>query len=143
MTMISCYYMLRLFHFLLYRTAGGDERHVDANTELEPWVDWVRRVTHEAEERLKTLAIKDWITTYLKYKWEWSQKITEMDFERWAYVVAAWEPGLEPNASRRDDACATIPCICLQHSTAPFPTQSKRQSIALGPAHACAANTEG
>ena len=27
---------------------------------LEPWADWIRRVTHEAELRMEKLNIEDW-----------------------------------------------------------------------------------
>eukprot|EP00973_Karenia_brevis_P063992 8893160-Karenia_brevis.AAC.1 len=36
-----------------------DESSIES--ELEPWVDWLRRATHQAEESMSRYKIDDWI----------------------------------------------------------------------------------
>ena len=41
----------------------------EANSELEPWADWIKRVTHSAEESLEKLKIKTWVEQARRRKW--------------------------------------------------------------------------
>ena len=34
---------------------------VDDEETLEPWIDWIRRCTHEAEAQMTSLGIQDWV----------------------------------------------------------------------------------
>ena len=42
---------------------------------LEPWVDWIRRSTHEAERRMKELKLEDWVSLHRRRKWRWARKV--------------------------------------------------------------------
>ena len=61
---------------------------------LEPWSDWISRVTREAEDRLQHCGISDWVTKYKRRKWTWCYRLATMDHTRWAHVVAGWQPDL-------------------------------------------------
>ena len=59
--------------------------------ELEPWVDWIRRSTHEAELQLRRLHIADWITIQRCRKWEWASRVAR-DEHKWSHKVLNWDP---------------------------------------------------
>ena len=63
-----------------------------AETVLEPWVDWIKRVTHEAEAKLESLEIESWVNTCRRRKWQWAATLTQMDTSRWAKRAATWDP---------------------------------------------------
>ena len=59
--------------------------------ELEPWVDWIRRSTHEAELQLRRLHIDDWVTIQRRRKWECASRVAR-DEQTWSHKVLNWEP---------------------------------------------------
>ena len=73
--------MLRMILGSGRRTATSE----NGSDELEPWVDWVRRTTHEAEARLKKLNFDDWVTVHQRVKIEWAQKLATEDRHTWAF----------------------------------------------------------
>ena len=80
--------MLRMILGSGRRTATSE----NGSDELEPWVDWVRRTTHEAEARLKKLNLDDWVTVHQRVKIEWARKLATEDRHTWAFRLLAWEP---------------------------------------------------
>ena len=69
--------------------------------ELEPWVDWIRRVTHEAEATLKRLNIKTWVEQARTRKWRWAANVLcRHGEERWARVAFHWDPRMHYDAPR-------------------------------------------
>ena len=60
---------------------------------LEPWVDWIRRSTHEAEEKLKKLKLEDWVTLHRRRKWRWAQKVATNTEDSWNMLALTWDPG--------------------------------------------------
>jgi hypothetical protein len=67
---------------------------------LEPWVEWITRVTHEAETRLAKCNIEDWVTLCRRRKWQWGFKVANMSRERWAFQAARWQPSWSVKAKR-------------------------------------------
>jgi hypothetical protein len=67
---------------------------------LEPWVEWITRVTHEAEARLSKCNIEDWVTLCRRQKWQWGSKVANMSWERWAFQAARWQPSWRVKAKR-------------------------------------------
>ena len=64
-----------------------------ANEEVEPWADWIKRVTHSAEESLEKLKIKTWVEQARRRKWRWAEKLyCGTDQTKWANAVLAWNP---------------------------------------------------
>ena len=43
----------------------------EAGVTLEPWVDWIRRVTHAAEEHMGKLNVRDWLEAHSAAKRQW------------------------------------------------------------------------
>ena len=62
-------------------TAGpaeeGEEEEMleDPQDELEPFVDWIHRVTHSVEERVKSLKMRSWIEEARIRKWKWARNL--------------------------------------------------------------------
>ena len=61
---------------------------------LEPWVDFIKRTTHDAEERLRRLNIEDWITAQRRRKWNFARRVASQNGSRWSNRVAKWNPEL-------------------------------------------------
>ena len=75
----------------------------DATDGLEPWVDWIKRCTHEVEQRMRKLKLDDRITVHRRRKWNWAQKLAlRQDFD-WTVEALQWDPTLDShlNARRR------------------------------------------
>ena len=79
----------------------GRRRTTDGENGLETWVQWMKRVTHEAEDALKKLEIDDWVTKVRRTRWNWARKVAEMDSERWASQIAQWKPQWSLKAARK------------------------------------------
>ena len=75
--------------------------------ELEPWVEWIQRVTQEAETSLARLKIKTWVQQARKRKWKWAARVWCTHEEtRWAKLALQWDPrkhfdAPRPSARRR------------------------------------------
>ena len=79
------------------------EDDLDEAANLEPWVDWIRRCTHEAEACMTKLRIDDWITLQRRRKMKWAQKLTNDAHDTWTTAAIRWDPTLDAhmNAKRR------------------------------------------
>ena len=73
---------------------SGRRTTVDQNgsKELETWVDWLKRTTHEVEDRLASLNMDDWVTSHRRTKLEWARKLVTTDVNTWAFRALAWQP---------------------------------------------------
>jgi len=75
---------------------------VNEQEELEPFIDWIRRVTHEAESRLEALNIKTWVESARARKWRWASRIIcTHGADRWARIAYDWDPREHHDAGRR------------------------------------------
>ena len=59
---------------------------------LEPWHEWIQRSTHEAEERMRKLKIRDWIHLQRERKWRWAAKIATSVQDSWIMRSLTWDP---------------------------------------------------
>ena len=79
----------------------------DDGDELEPWVDWIRRVTHNAENTLQKLKIRTWIEQARTKKWRFAAELFSGDGEqKWSHAALAWNPQVhydtpKPSARRK------------------------------------------
>jgi endonuclease/exonuclease/phosphatase family metal-dependent hydrolase len=84
-----------------------EETLEDPQDELEPFVDWIRRVTHSAEERIKNLNMRSWVEEARFRKWKWARNLyTEKSSEQWSTRALHWNPQVhydrpKPAARRR------------------------------------------
>ena len=75
---------------------------VNDQEELEPFIDWIRRVTHEAESRLEALNLKTWVESARARKWRWASRILcTHGADRWARIAYDWDPRVHHDAGRR------------------------------------------
>ena len=70
--------------------AIGDEEDT-----AEPWQDWIRRCTYEAEGHLKRLGAEDWVSTQRRRKWRWAQRVATEKNDKWTLRALLWEPVLD------------------------------------------------
>jgi len=79
----------------------------DDRDELEPWVDWIRRATHDVENSLQKLKIKTWIEQARKRKWKFAAELYSGSGEqKWSQIALVWNPqvhsdALQPPARRK------------------------------------------
>ena len=82
---------------------GEDEEDKDKEDEgedddqedlLESWVEWLKRSTHESEQKLQKLRLEDWVATYRRTKWQWAGRVAQHDRSRWTYYAMRWQPAL-------------------------------------------------
>ena len=68
---------------------------------LEPWVDWIRRVTHNVEDTLERLKIRTWNEQARKRKWRFAAELHSGSGEqKWSHVALRWNPQLHSDALR-------------------------------------------
>ena len=60
--------------------------------ELEPWHEWVQRVTREIELDTRRLNIEDWVTAQRRKHYRWAGHIARRDDQRWTTLILDWEP---------------------------------------------------
>ena len=63
--------------------------------ELEPWVEWIQRATHDVEEKCKNLDITSWVDKARGLKWSLAQRIISQEASRWSRQIFAWDPELQ------------------------------------------------
>ena len=65
---------------------------------LEPWVDWIKRATHFAEDMLAESGGESWVLAQRRRKWRWAGRVARLDDNRWTKQTLLWEP---PAGERR------------------------------------------
>ena len=73
----------------------------DTTTDLEPWVDWIRRCTHDAENRMKKMNLDDWVTIQRRRKWRWPNKVASTTHDTWTTIALQWDPTLDTQLHAR------------------------------------------
>ena len=68
---------------------------------LEPWVEWIQRVTHNMENNLKRLNIKIWVEQARKRKWKFAAELYSGSGERkWTHLALEWNPQVHHDTVR-------------------------------------------
>ena len=62
---------------------------------LEPWVDYLKRATSQADNLLQKLHIDTWLTTYLRRKWRWAARVATQTHDQWPHLATNWRPELD------------------------------------------------
>ena len=62
----------------------------EIDTEEEEWIEYVKRSTDEAIERMKTAKIQSWIKAHRRMKWSLAMRIGSLPEERWVMKAAGW-----------------------------------------------------
>jgi len=69
--------------------AGSDDAP-DQN--LEPWPDFIQRVTADIEERLEAIRLEDWVITHRRRKWIFAGRTARCADGRWSKKLLNWQP---------------------------------------------------
>ena len=62
---------------------------------------WIKRCTHDVEQRMKKLKLDDWITMQRRRKWRWAQKLALTDHFDWTTAALRWDPSLDSQLKSR------------------------------------------
>ena len=74
---------------------NDSDEHIDtAEIEEEDWIDYMKRSTDEARERMKTAEIQCWIKTHRRTKWILVMRIASLPEGSWVVKAAGWNPEL-------------------------------------------------
>ena len=58
-------------------------KKIDTADIEEEWIEYMKRSTDEAMERMKTAKIQCWINTHRRMKWRLAMRIASLPEERW------------------------------------------------------------
>ena len=72
----------------------NDEDIDAAEIEEEDWVEYIKRSTIEAIEKMENEKIRCWKMTQRKMKWRLAMRIASSPNERWLIKAAEWNPEL-------------------------------------------------
>ena len=68
---------------------------------LEPWKDWIQRVTHEVEKHMDTCGVEDWRVSWRNRQWKFCGRIGTLPADRWTSKILSWEPDGNSKAKGR------------------------------------------
>ena len=71
------------------------EEEIDTTEiEEEDWINYIKRSTNDAIEKMGNAKIRCWNKTHKKMKWRPALRIATSPSERWLMKAAEWNPGL-------------------------------------------------
>ena len=71
---------------------GGENE--DNETSLEPWPDFLRRTTQQAEGFMAAAKLEDWLTTWRRRKWRWAGRLESTQGHKWSHKALGWSPDI-------------------------------------------------
>ena len=71
-----------------------DEEIDTTAIEEEEWIEYMKRSTDEAIEKMKNAKIRCWMKTHKRMKWRLALRIASLPCERWIVKDAEWNPEL-------------------------------------------------
>ena len=72
----------------------ADEEIDTISIEEEDWIEYIKRSTEEAIEKMERAKIRCWNKTHRKMKWKLALRIETSPSERWLNKSAEWNPEL-------------------------------------------------
>ena len=72
----------------------ADEEIDTTSIEEEDWIEYTKRSTEEAIEKMESAKIRCWNKTHQKMKWKLAQRIATSPSDRWLRKAADWNPEL-------------------------------------------------
>ena len=75
--------------------AEEQEGSISDTEGLEPWGDWIRRVTHYIEAVANKLDMKSWVMRARGQKWDLAGKACRNNPARWTHRLINWDPSLD------------------------------------------------
>ena len=74
--------------------ADSDKDIDTVEIEEEDWIDYIRRSTADAIDKMEHAKIRCWNKTHRKVKWKLALRIATSPSERWIKEAAEWNPEL-------------------------------------------------
>ena len=68
-----------------------DEEIDTAEIEEEDWIEYIKRSTDEAMQRMETTKIQCWMKARSRMKWRLAMRIASLPEERWVAKAAGWK----------------------------------------------------
>ena len=72
----------------------ADEEIDTTSIEEEDWIEYTKRSTEEAIEKMESATIRCWNKTHKKMKWKLARRIAISPNDRWLRKAADWNPEL-------------------------------------------------
>ena len=72
----------------------ADEEIDTTSIEEEDWIDYIKRSTEEAMEKVESAKIRCWTKIHKKMKWKLALRIATSTSDRWLRTAAEWNPEL-------------------------------------------------
>ena len=79
-------------------TDASDHSSITSN--LEPWVDFLRRTAHWTDDHLKTAGLSEWTVLWKRRKWQWAAKLLGEGPGKWSVKATLWQPLVHSNIPR-------------------------------------------
>ena len=73
---------------------GADEEIDTTAIEEEDWIEYIKRSTVDALDKMERAKIRCWNRTHRKMKWKLALRIATSPSERWLNKAAEWNPYL-------------------------------------------------
>ncbi|CAE8607669.1 unnamed protein product [Polarella glacialis] len=70
----------------------GEQFPEEAQVQIENWVDWIRRLTHTAEDNMLKAGLDDWVRLQKQRKWQWAGHVARRTDDRWSTTLVNWVP---------------------------------------------------
>ena len=64
----------------------------EEDDDLEPWPEFMKRVTREIEHHMDKLHIEDWVKLQRRRKCTWASHVARRSDDRWSTTLLAWQP---------------------------------------------------
>ena len=59
---------------------------------VEPWMEWIQRVTGIAEHEARKAKVPDWVEEQRRRKWRWAGHLMRRSDGRWSTKILQWAP---------------------------------------------------
>ena len=67
-------------------------RSEEGHDDTETWVDWIQRVTHEAEEQMHRYDVPCWVEEVRRRRFRWAGRVARHEDGRWTRKILHWTP---------------------------------------------------
>ena len=84
------------------------------DSNLEPWAEFVKRVTHNMEAMMTRYHLEDWIVNHRRRKWRFAGRVARCTDSRWSNRLLTWIPflaagrGIGHPSARWDDCIVKL-----------------------------------
>ena len=73
-------------------SSDDSDSSCESNAGLEPWVDFIRRVTHNIDANMHNVSSDDWVTIHRRRTWRFAQRTVALSDQRWTTRLLTWKP---------------------------------------------------